>query len=141
MLARALERLYGARSMGPEGWIVGISAGAAAVAVLAAVVATLQARRSWPIGMKAVADDLTERVHAVESGWARLRAENAAFIEDAISTLEAVETRRRRIAAAESRTNARDQGSPPAGADGLPADPGARRDRIRQLARERGVRV
>lgn len=91
--------------------------------------------------MKAVADDVEERVHALETKWTRSAADLAGLAEEVTGLLEAVETRRRRIAASESARRAREQVPPGDDGGALPADPNARRKAIVDLARAKGFRV
>lgn len=110
---------------------------AAALAVGAAVYSL----RSWPIGVRAVVRNVTERVQAceanVEAAAAKQRAalvEVAEFMEAAEGVLEAVETKRRRIAArqsAEARKNGSQEDTSPEG----------RRLSLLRLAREQGHTV
>lgn len=104
---------------------------AAAVSLAAAAYAA----RAWPIGVRRRLDIAEERVVAaeanVESLIAKMRAasvEQAEFMEAAEGVLQAVETKRRRIAA---RTSAEKE----------PATPEARHRSLLKLAREQGHAV
>jgi len=115
---------------------------AATVALVGALLAGFSARRSWPVELRKVLDAQDERVRAAEAivegltaKWSTVRAEQAAWLEEAEDILTAVERRRARIAATESKARkAEDQQQ-------LPADPIARRAAINALARQRGYHV
>jgi len=113
---------------------------AALVATAASVVAAVLSRRAWPIELQKVLKAQQERVLAAEAiaeglqaKWSTKAAEFTAFLEEIEGVLDAVERKRRRVAASEQ----------PRGehAQGLPTDPGARRAAIAQLARDKGFRV
>lgn len=106
------------------------------LAAVVAVAAAAYSARSWPIGVRAVVKALEDRVEAAEAnveaavGKARaLAAENAEFLEAAEGVLQAVETKRRRIAARESKQPRQ------------PETPEERRAQLKELARQRGIAV
>jgi len=111
------------------------------VPLLAAGVAVASAAwsaRAWPIGVRARVSTLQDRVEAAEAivdglagKWHSTSAELAAFLEEAEGVLQAVEKKRRRIAASEGAAK-------PNGANALPEDPASRRLALTRMAREAG---
>lgn len=107
------------------------------VAAAVALAAAAYSARSWPIGVRSRVKAVEERIEAAEANvdagirkLAALTAENAEFLEAAEGVLQAVETKRRRIAARDSAQKARE-----------PETPEERRAQLKQLARERGIAV
>lgn len=109
------------------------------LAVAGAGVSAFWARQAWPIAQRAMLDDLSERVRAAETivegltgKWTATKADIAGILEEVEDVLEAVERKRRRIAATESKQTARENGA---------AQPRNRQEELRELARARGIRV
>lgn len=109
--------------------LIGAFALATAVCLAAAVFAW---RSAWPIGVRRVARDVSERLDALEIEWRKVRGELAADVEALEQLEESVERKRRRAAASASATRP---------ANGEVPTSQMSRDQLRDLARARGFRV
>jgi len=111
-------------------------------AAVVAIAAAAYSARAWPIGVRSRVQALEDRVLAAEAivedvaRKARASAvEQAEFLEAAEGVLDAVETKRRRIAARQSAENRKN------GAAQEPEGPEGRRLSLLKIAREQGHAV
>lgn len=111
---------------------------AALLAAGVSIASAAYSSRAWPIGVRSRVQALSDRVDAAEanveaiaSKWRAASAEQAEFLEAAEGVLNAVETKRRRIAAHVSAAERKNGATP------QPGDYNA----LKRLARERGFQV
>jgi Skp family chaperone for outer membrane proteins len=113
-------------------WIpIGALALAVAVSIASAAFAW---RAAWPIGVRRLARDVSERMDALEIEWKRVQGQLAQDVENLEQLEESLERKRARAAASASRMQAVAQQQ---GAAVNPHDRAA----LTQLARQRGFKV